>query len=161
MLSMEWIPSTRQCNAWWSSRLFHPSQSQRDREDQRICRNIEIKIRQTVHQDGSDTSDTAKANCGFKAIFGPAVTPDGSCENPENRGKHQDSSGQPEFADEFQIITVGVVHKKGEKRALHESKRHGKSPQACTQQRMLVNQRKSVTPDGYAVLPSIVVFVSK
>src|SRR5258708_12014591 len=56
---------------------------------------------------------------------------------------------------------MGVVHEKVEKSALHGSIRHGKSSQPRTQQRMLANQCKCVAPDGYAILPSFVVFVSK
>jgi len=34
----------------------HPSQSKCDDEDQRIGGNVQIKVGQTVHQDGGDTS---------------------------------------------------------------------------------------------------------
>src|SRR5258708_33926507 len=106
-------------------------------------------------------SVVTKINHGFKAIVGLPVTPDSSREKPENRTKHQDASRQSEFADHFQIVAVGVVHQKGKKSALHGSIRHGKSSQPRPKQRALLNQCKCVAPDGYPILPSLAVFMSK
>src|SRR5258708_29456626 len=114
-----------------------------------------------MYQEGGDTSYAAQTNRGFKAIFGPPVTTDGSRENPENGCKHQDASWQSELAEHFQIVAVGVVHQKGEKSGLHGSEGHGKRTEARTKQRMLANQAKEVAPDGYPILTAATVFVSK
>src|SRR5467141_2416231 len=140
---------------------FPSKLSQRDGEDQRIGGNVQIKVGQTVHQNSGDTSDATETNSGVKAIFRLPVTPDGACEDPENRTKHQDASWNAKFADHFQIVAVGVVHKVVEESGLHRSISHGKRAQARTQQGMLVNQLKGVEPDRYAILAGLGVFLSK
>src|SRR5258706_10652498 len=122
------IPSIREQEESTS----HPSQSKCDDEDQRIGGNVQIKVGQTVHQNGGDTSDATKTNPGVKAIFRLPVTPDGAYEDPENRPKHQHTSWNAKFADHFQIVAVGVVHKAVEESRLHGSISHGKRAQTRT-----------------------------
>ncbi len=102
-----------------------PGQRQDDCEGQRIRRKVQIKVGQAVYHDCRNTSDATERYCLVETLLSVPVVPDGLGEDPEDRAKNQQPSGNAEFADDLQVVAVRVFNKEVEKSRLNRRIGHG------------------------------------
>src|ERR1700704_4604655 len=96
-----------------------PGQCQDYCENQGIRGDIQIEVGQAVHQNCRDTPDRTQRDGTCEALPCCPVVTDSSYENPEDRAKHQDATGQAELACDLQVITVRMLNEESEKRSLN------------------------------------------
>src|SRR5437879_4307589 len=138
-----------------------PSHRQNHGEEQCVGRDIQIKVGQTMHQNGANTPDTSERN-GFVKTFLQLSVPTGALgQDPEDRAKYQNGTRQAKFRGYFQVIAVGVLNKKIEESSLNGGISHRKGSQSGSEERMLANQAERIAPDRNAALTAESVFLAE